>query len=61
MPRCRDKLRVVDANISVVKKAYDEGLKKLDERRIEIMKAINQIIDDQKENERSIEQKKLHL
>ena len=48
MPRCRAKLRVVDAKISVVEKASDEDVKKLEERRIEMIDAINKIIDEQK-------------
>ena len=51
MPRCREKLRDVDANISDVEKASDEDVKKLEERRTEIIDAINQIIDDQKKSE----------
>ena len=49
MPWCREKLRLVDEKISFVGKAIDEDLKKLEERRTEMIKAVNQIIDEQKQ------------
>ena len=48
MPRCRKKLRTVDDNISVVEKASDDDMKKLEARRTEIINVVNQIIDEQK-------------
>ena len=48
MPRCREKLRAVDASISDVEKASDEDVKKLEERRTAMIDAINKIVDEQK-------------
>ena len=48
MPQCREKLCAVDGTIADVEKAGDEDLKKLEEKRTEMIDAINQIIDEQK-------------
>ena len=47
MPRCREKIRIIDDNISDVEKAADEDAKKLEERRTDMIDAINEIIDEQ--------------
>ena len=57
MPRCREKLRVVDENISNVEKAGNEDVKRLEERRIVMIDAINQIIDEQKRKRVHIKEK----
>ena len=57
IPRCREKLRAVDGNIADVEKASDEDVKKMEERRIEMIDAINQIIDEQKGKRVEIKEK----
>ena len=54
MPRCLEKLRAVDGNIADVEKASAEDMKKLEERRTEMIDVINQIIDEQKRNRTAI-------
>ena len=48
MPRCREKLRVIDDNISAVEKASDDDVKKLEERRNAMISVINRIFDEKK-------------
>ena len=57
MPRCREKLRIVQTNISDVEKATDGDVKKLEERRTAMIDAVNQIIDEQKINRIAIKKK----
>ena len=58
MPRCREKLRAVDLNISEVEKASDDDLKKLEVKRTVMINTINQIIDEQKSTRIAIKEKK---
>ena len=48
MPRCREKLRTIDSNISTLEKESDEDLKMLEDRRIVMISIVNQIIDEMK-------------
>ena len=57
MPRCREKLRAVELNISEVEKASDDDLKKLEEKRSAMINAVNQIVDEQKKNRIAIKEK----
>ena len=57
MRGCREKLRVVDENISDIEKASEEDVKKLEERRKTMVDAINQIIEDQKRKRTEIMEK----
>ena len=59
MPQWPEKLRVIDANISVVEKASDEDVEELEERRLEVIKTINQIIDEQKKERKQYKTKKI--
>ena len=59
MPRCREKLRAVDLNISEVEKASDDDQKKLEERRTSMIETINQIIDEQKQKRIDIKEKEI--
>ena len=58
MPRCREKFRDVEANISAVEKASDEDMTKLEERRTAMINAINQTIDEQKRKREEIKEEK---
>ena len=58
MPRCREKLRVVEDNISTVEKASDNDMTKLEERRTAMINAINQTIDEQKRKRKEIKEEK---
>ena len=58
MPRCREKLRVVEDNISTVEKASDNDMTKLEERRTAMINAINQTIDEQKRKREEIKEEK---
>ena len=58
MPRCRNKLRVVEDNISTVEKASDDDMTKLEERRTAMINAINQTIDEQKRKREEIKEEK---
>ena len=69
MPQYREKIRIIDGNISDEEKACDEDVKKLEERRTAMIDAVDQIIEEQKrkrveikkrESEKLIEQR-LHL
>ena len=57
MPRCREKLRVVEDNISAVEKASDD-MSKLEERRTAMINAINKTIDEQKRKRKEIKEEK---
>ena len=48
MPRCREKVRVIDDNISTMEKDSDEDVEKLEERRTALINIINEIIDEKK-------------
>ena len=58
MPRCREKLRVVEDNISTVEKASDNDMAKLEERRTAMINAINKTIDEQKRKRKEIKKDK---
>ena len=58
MPQCREKIRVVEDNISTVEKASDDDMAKLEERRTAMINAINQTIDDQKRKREEIKEEK---
>ena len=57
MPRSREKLRIVDENISDVEKASDKDVKKLEERGNFMIDAIKQIIDEEKRKRMAIKEK----
>ena len=57
MPRSREKLRIVDENISDVEKTSDEDVKKLEERGNVMIDAIKQIIDEEKRKRMAIKEK----
>ena len=58
MPRCREKLRVVEDNICTVEKASDDDMTKLEERRTAMINAINKTIDEQKRKRKEIKEEK---
>ena len=66
MPLCREKLSVVDDNISAVEKASDEDMKALEEKRTVMISAVNKIFDERKRKrleytrEKSTKLKELH-
>ena len=57
MRGCREKLRVVDENISDIEKASEEDVKRLEERRKDMIDTVNQIIEDQKRKRIAIKEK----
>ena len=57
MPRCREKLHVVDENIADVEKAGDEDVKRLENKRTAMIDEINQVIDEQKRKRIAIKEK----
>ena len=58
MPRCREKLRVVNENISELEKASEEDVKRLEGRRKAMIEAVNQFIDGQKRKRIAIKERK---
>ena len=59
MPLCREKVRTIDDNLSIFEKASDEDLKKLEEKRVEMISSINRVIDEQKRKREELQNREI--